>query len=332
MADRRGRRHIMARVGRDGSSLSFRNPWIRGAGIVIAAGGALGLAAGTYAYAIEPRRLQVVRYCLHVPELPEALRGVRIAHLTDFHVGMEGTRRSTLRRAIARVQAEGADLVALTGDFTHKGRWERGADLFRPLTAVSPTYAVLGNHDHLTSDAATEGIVRRLRDQGVHVLRNEHAEVSLRQGAGCILVVAVDDPRLDYDDLGRAMKGIPSAAEPDRPAILLGHVPDIVEKAPRGRFALTLAGHTHGGQLRLSPLKRFTPLEVPMIVGDLESRYPRGTHVVNGNPLFVSNGLGLSGVPFRFLAPPQVAFFTLTPDVNQEKDADDPDRYFSEQA
>ncbi len=305
--------------------------WGRRVVVAAASALALGAVAGSYAYAIEPRRLQVVRYRLGIAGLPHALNGVRIAHLTDFHVGMEGTRRSTLRRAVDRVCREGVDLSALTGDFTHEGVWNPDADLFRPLTKVCPTFAVLGNHDHLANEVATQGIVHRLRDQGVQVLRNQHADVPVRQGTGRILIVAVDDPRLGYDNLGRAMAGTPPAAEQDRPAILLGHVPDIVEQAPPGRFALTLAGHTHGGQLRFSPLKRFTPLEVPMIVGDLDSHYPRGTHVVRGNPLFVNNGLGVSGVPFRFMAPPQVAVFTLVPGVDEEKDIDDPERYFFEE-
>ncbi len=328
MTDRRRRLPLRASDKRGLAIAMVGSDWGRRASIGAAAALALGVTAASYAYAIEPRRLQTVRYRLGVAGLPAALDGVRIAHLTDFHVGMEGTRRSTLRRAIGRVRAEGVDLAALTGDFTHNGVWERGADLFRPLTEICPTYAVLGNHDHLANEVATQGIVHRLRDQGVCVLRNQHADVPVRQGAGRILIVAVDDPRLGYDDLDRAMRGVPAHAEPDRPAILLGHVPDIVEQAPPGRFALTLAGHTHGGQLRFSPLKRFTPLELPMIAGDLDSHYPRGTHVVNGNPLFVNNGLGVSGVPFRFLAPPQVAFFTLTPMVHEEKDRDDPERYF----
>ncbi len=312
----------------DLSTVMFASDWGRRGSMAAAAAVTLGAVAAGYAYAVEPRRLQTVRYRLGVAGLPAALHGVRIAHLTDFHVGMEGTRQSTLRRAIDKVRSERVDLAALTGDFTHNGVWERGANLFRPLTEVCPTFAVLGNHDHLTNEVATQGIVHRLRDQGVCVLRNQHADVPVRQGAGHILIVAVDDPRLGYDDLGRAMRGVPAHAEADRPAILLGHVPDIVEQAPAARFALTLAGHTHGGQLRISPLKRFTPLEVPMIAGDLDSHYPRGTHVVNSNPLFVNNGLGVSGVPFRFLAPPQVAFFTLTPKVDEEKDLDDPERYF----
>lgn len=300
--------------------------------VLIAAGAAVaaGLAAVGYAYAIEPRRLQQRRYRVGVAGLPPALRGVRIAHLTDFHVGMAGTRRSTLRRAVDVAVSWQPDIVALTGDFVHEGRWEPGAELFAGLTRIAPTFAVLGNHDHKQDAAATDRIVSALGDQGVVVLRNEHRVVPIGKRGGEVVLVAVDDPSQGRDDLAAAMAGLPAVPEPDRPTILLGHAPEIVDQAPPNRFALTLAGHTHGGQLRFSPFTFRTPLELPMIAGGLDSPYPRGVHVVNGNPLFVNSGLGVSGIPFRFLAPPQVACFTLERGVDLEKPGDEAERFLVE--
>ncbi len=309
---------------------SRRWPRTRGA-VRAAAGAAAGLtvAAGLafYAFAIEPRRVQVVRYRVGVPALPPALGGIRIAHLTDFHIGSRPTHRGTLYRAVGAAVSARPDLIALTGDFVDDGVWEPVPGLFARLAAVAPTLAVLGNHDRDAGERATAGVIRNLEREGVRVLRNEHLTVQIRNAE--LLVVAVDDPYRDYDDLAAAMGGIATTADPARPALLLAHVPDIVERAPVGRFALALAGHTHGGQVRLSPLKRFTPLEVSMIAGGLDSRYPRGTRVLRGNPLFVSNGLGLSSLPMRFLAPPQIAVFTLEPGVDEKRDADDPERFFT---
>jgi predicted MPP superfamily phosphohydrolase len=197
------------------------------------------------------------------------------------------------------------------------------------LARAVPTFAVLGNHDVLGSPAATEKIVAALRAQGVRVLRNEHRIVPVRNGRGHLVLVAVDDPSLGHDDLATAMVGLPAAADPARPTILLGHAPEIVDRAPPARFALTVAGHTHGGQLRFSPFKHRTPLELPMIAGGLDSPYARGTHVVHGNPLFVNSGLGVSGIPFRFLAPPQVACFTLDRGIDADKPPDDPARFLT---
>lgn len=289
----------------------------------------VGLGLLAYATFVEPRRLQTRRYRLGVPDLPPSLEGVTIAHLTDFHVGMAGTRRVTLERAIAAARAWRPDVVALTGDFVHEGRWESGAGLFKGLAATAPCFAVLGNHDHADSAPATERIVAALGNQGVTVLRNEHRLVPVREGGGELLLVAVDDPSQGRDDLASAMAGLPAEPDPARPALLLGHAPDVVDRAPARRFALVLAGHTHGGQLRLSPFKRRTPLDLPMTVGGLDSPYARGSLVVNGNPLFVNGGLGVSGVPFRFLAPPQVVGFVLTRTFDEAKAEDHPERFFS---
>ena len=285
-----------------------------------------------YAYAIEPRRLQELHVRVGVPDLPDALAGVRIAHLTDFHVGMLGTRRSTLRRAIAVAQTWSPDLIALTGDFIHDGRWQPGATLFRELTRMAPAFAVLGNHDYDDSPHETAGIIAALEAQGITVLRNEHRVVPIGDRGGEMVVVAVDDPSLSRDDIRSAMAGLPSERDPDRPTILLAHAPDVVDQAPPHRFALTLAGHTHGGQLRFSPFTRWTPLEFPMIAGGLDSAYPRGAHVVQGNPLFVNSGLGVSGVPFRFLAPPQVVCFTLVRNIDVAKEPDDPERFLTQRS
>lgn len=294
--------------------------------VAAAAGfGALLAAALAYARWIEPRRLQAVVFRVGVPGLPAALEGTRIAHLTDFHAGTAGTHLPTLRRAVAVARDWRPDLVALTGDFADDGRWRRDLHLFENLATAAPTVAVLGNHDRMASPAATERIVAGLKEQGVTVLRNEHRIVPVPGGA--LEVVAVDDPSTDRDDTASALAGLPPHPNPARPAVLLGHAPDVVDRAPAGRFALALAGHTHGGQIRSSPFRRKTPLDISMTVGGLDSPYARETHLVRGIPLFVSNGLGQSGVPFRFLAPPQVALFVLTASLDESKDADDPDRF-----
>lgn len=160
------------------------------------------------------------------------------------------------------------------------------------------------------------------------MLRNEHRVLSLR-GGGRFVVVAVDDPSLGHDDLPAAMAGLPDERQAALPAILLGHAPDIADRAPAGRFALVLAGHTHGGQIRFSPFKRRTPLELPMIAGGLDSAYARGTHLVRGNPLSVNAGLGVSGIPFRFLAPPEVVLLTFARGLAEDRGEGDAGRYLT---
>ena len=280
------------------------------AGRVLPAAGVAACAMFVYAAFLEPRRLRAVAYTLLVPDLPPPLAGLRVAHLTDFHVGMRGTPPSVLRRAVSQAMAWRPDLALLTGDFVHGGRWLAEADLFRGLAETTPTFAVLGNHDGWGARRETEQIAAALEDSGVTVLRNRWRTVEIGD-RGEVVLVGVDDPSLQRDDLALAMDGLPTNADPSRPTILLAHAPEIADRAPERRFALIVCGHTHGGQLRLSPVQHRTFLDFGMMAGGLVSPYARGAWVVRGNPLFVNSGLGLSGLPFRFLSPPEVALFTL---------------------
>lgn len=296
--------------------------------VVVGLGGLIAL-IGVYAIAIEPRRLQIVHYRLGVADLSPNLQGTVIVHLTDFHAGMRGTRQATLKRAVRAARAARPDLIALTGDFVDAGIWERSAAVIGGLSTAAPTLAVLGNHDRESSARQTRQVVDHLRALGVQVLANEHATIPVHGGAGHLTIVAVDDPVTGHADLTAAMDGLPSTADPNEPTLLLAHAPDIVDRAPERRFVLTLAGHTHGAQVRLSPFHQRTPLDLPMVAGGLDSAYARGAHVVRGNPLYVNNGLGVSSLPIRFLAPPQLAIFTLERGIDQSREAGDPERFFS---
>lgn len=277
---------------------------------ILAGGG--GLATLVYAAVIEPRWLQAIAYTLLVPKLPDALAGVRIAHLTDFHVGMRGTPPSLLERAVAQARAWRPDLALLTGDFVHGGRWVPEADLFRDLAAEVPTFAVLGNHDSWVSRSETDRVADALRESGVSVLRNEATTVTLAN-RGQLALVGVDDPSFQFDDLDRAMADLPTAADPNCPTILLAHAPEMADRVPEGRFALIASGHTHGGQIHASPGQHRTIFEFGMLAGGLLSPYPRGPWLVRDNPLYVNSGLGLSGIPLRFRARPEAVLFILQP-------------------
>lgn len=273
--------------------------------------------------------MQAVRYDVGVEDLPAGLDGFRIAHLTDFHLGGGGDNGNALERSIDVVLAAEPDLIVFTGDVAHKGYWVGGDDLLSRLPAIAPSIAILGNHDWRHDESGAKEITDRLRALGFQVLSNESTTVARRNGAGKLLVVGVDDSYTGHADFGAAMSNVEAAGDEMLPGILLTHVPDVVDEAPGGRFALTLAGHTHGGQVRLSPFKRDSPLDFPMHLADLNSQYVRGTHAVRGNPIFVGNGTGSSGKPFRFLAPPQTAIFTLRSGIDASFDLDDEDRYFT---
>jgi predicted MPP superfamily phosphohydrolase len=206
-------------------------------------------------------------------------------------------------RAVATAIALRPDLVLLTGDYSHDGT-PVDLDVLRPLARAAPTFAVLGNHDFFAGVARADQIAATLAGYGIAVLRNAMLEfvhngmagtiAGFEQGGGGITV-----------DAGEILRQVADR----RPQIALVHEPDIVERFPHGAVGLTLAGHTHGAQVRLSPLQgidwiRWSPTEC-------RSRYPRGWFVVRGNRLYVSRGLGVSGLPVRIAARPELASFVL---------------------
>lgn len=266
---------------------------------------AAGAAVLTYANLIEPRWLRVERWTARIPGLPSSWEGMRVAHLTDFQIGMWLQSPSLGRRAVERALSLEPDVVFLTGDYMQYGRWSSKAEIFREMAQRVPTYAVLGNHDHLKSAPDTDVITEGLRAQGVTVLNNEHVPFTWRGESWEI--VGIDDLATEHSDLLTAITGIPRDT---KLLCLLTHVPEGADYAPECWFPLMLAGHTHGAQVRLSPLRRLSWLRLAK--GVTHSKYPRGWFEVQGGLLYVNRGLGLSNLPVRFGAPPEVALLVLT--------------------
>jgi predicted MPP superfamily phosphohydrolase len=159
----------------------------------------------------------------------------------------------------------------------------------------SPAVAVLGNHDW---GHEGHGVGAALRHAGIPVLENEHLTVELREGP--LHVGGVADTRHRDPRVGSTLAGIPEG----EPILLLSHDPDVFPYVP-ARVSLTLAGHLHGGQVDLPVIRRFV---MPSRHG---SRYKEGHVVESGRHLFVSRGVGETGVPIRIGAPPEVPILRL---------------------
>lgn len=273
---------------------------------LVVAGGAAAGSLLAYAHVVEPRWLKTERWTVRIPDLPDAWEGLRVAHLTDFEMGMWLQSGALVRRAVERAIALRPDIVYLTGDFTHDGRWPASAaGLLRPLTRMARVFAVLGNHDHTGAPRNAQAVAEGLRREGVTVLMNEHAPFDWR--GHCWMVVGVDDFATGHSDLLRASTGIPRGA---RLLTLLTHVPEAAEYAPEGWFPLMVAGHTHGAQVRITPLHR---LARRLGYGDEYAlKHTSGWFDVAGGLMYVNRGIGLSLLPLRLAARPEVALFVLT--------------------
>ena len=236
---------------------------------------------------------------LELTGLPEELDGLRIVHLSDFHLGVPSPGLGAAWQAVAWAREREPDLVAVTGDLlTHP----RGEPMLRRMARVlpRPTLAVLGNHDVAISrdPQARRSDLREL--EPATLLRDEGRMLELR---GRNVWVAGTDPRLIVHNRRKADPN--SLAREADLSILLCHYPRVVEHLEPGRFDLVLAGHMHDGQICLPYPGGKVPLSHP------GAEYLAGVYRSPAAAMHVSPGLGTTFVPFRFAARPEATELVL---------------------
>lgn len=296
-----------------------RRSLIRG----LAASGALGTSLAAYAGGIEPLSLTVTRYAIATrAPWPPGLT-LKIAVLSDIHACEPWMSAARIAGIVRRTNALGADLIVLLGDYVagqnfvtryvDAAEW---APILGELRAPLGTYAILGNHDWWEDRTAQKRGAgptiagAALERAGIRVLENE--AVSLPVANHAIWLAGLGDQlafvpglkrwgrkRGGIDDLDGTLAGIPEGA----PTILLAHEPDIFPKVP-AHVALTLSGHTHGGQVRLFGY-------APVVPSRFGARYAYG-HVREQTDLVVSGGLGLSVLPVRLGVTPEIVMVELS--------------------
>jgi uncharacterized protein len=242
------------------------------------------------------RRLELTP--LELPLRPGAagLDGLRLAFLSDLHAG-SFCDESDLARLFDRVQEQQPDLVLFGGDLINT-RDREILLLERPLRRLRPRYgmfAVPGNHDHFFGPDIRLWQAF-LEQQGVQVLNNRGCRIE--HGSGSLWLCGVDDLTEGAPDLASALVG----RRPGETAILLSHHPDFFFEAAAVDVDLQLSGHTHGGQIRIAG---WAPIH--------HSRfdYERGWFRENDCRLYVSRGAGVTVLPLRIDAPPEVPIVTL---------------------
>ncbi|WP_242395394.1 metallophosphoesterase [Anaeromyxobacter oryzisoli] len=270
-----------------------RRSFLKGAALLGAAGALGTLPATTDAQHPTP---EAERVTFAVPGLDPAHDGLRVAQLSDLHVGPR-TPPELIRTAIEEANAFRPDLVVLTGDYVCRRSREIQAVREQLGGLAAPTIAVLGNHDVWVDPS---GVAAALRGLGYEVLDNAWTAVRLR-GAP-LSVVGVGDRLTRRDDVPRATRGLPAGAAP----LVLAHGPRSADRLRAlGRPLLCLSGHTHGGQINLPIL---TPLFLHGLVGE---PYVRGPYRLGEVSLYVNRGIGMSGIRVRINSPPEVTLATL---------------------
>jgi predicted MPP superfamily phosphohydrolase len=291
----------------------------RAAGGVLATGALL---AG-WAFGVEPGwRLRLVRHRVASPGWPAHLPPITIACLADPHLGGPHTPPERLAHAVAIVNGLAPDMVVLLGDYLADHRWVTRSYAMADAAAVLAElrvpplgrHVILGNHDWWGDPATRRGGLPRaaavFAAAGLPVLHNDVTR--LPHAGGAVVVGGLGSQwaiplgrgrgHAGRDDLPGTLARIPSDGAP---VILLAHEPDIFPRVPR-RVALTLSGHTHGGQVRIAGWS-------PVVPSRFGNRYAWGHVEEEGRHLVVSGGIGQSILPVRFGMPPEITLVELGP-------------------
>lgn len=295
--------------------LMTRRAVVTGAGLT-----AFGL--GGYAFAIEPGfRLEITSYRVTPANWPRDF-DLRIAVIADLHAGEPQMPAQRIAHIVEATNALKPDLIVLLGDYVaaHKfvtrivpsGEW---AGLLGTLKAPLGVHAVLGNHDWWDdpgSQARRGGPTLSrlaLEAAGIGVLENDAVRLSKAGKPFWLLGLADQLALLPLPGAPRSrgrsratglhdLAGTLARINDDAPAILLAHEPDIFPRVPN-RVALTISGHTHGGQVRVAGYS-------PIVPSNFGNRYAYGHMIEQGRHLIVSGGLGTSTLPVRFGVPPEI--------------------------
>ena len=270
------------------------------AGVLLGGLAAAGLAWGWF----EAGWPRLERIELELAELPTELDGLRIAHLSDFHLGVPSRARRASELAVAWVEETRPDLVAVTGDLLTRSR---GAPLLHRLidrlSAVAPTFLILGNHDFAISRDPFADRSPPLDFSPARLLSDEGTTLEVR---GRTLYIAGADPRSRWSRWRPQPEQLAVPRAESDLSILLLHYPRLVDHIPRGAFDLVLAGHMHGGQINL-------PYPGGKLhLAHLGARFTRGVYRLPATTMHVSAGLGTTFVPFRFAARPEATELVLT--------------------
>jgi predicted MPP superfamily phosphohydrolase len=301
-------------------SALIRTSLLAGAGLAIV-GGLVGL----WGFVVEPRLVQRRSITAWLPNLPACWEGQQIALLGDFQIGAPLANTDAVRHAIDQVIASRPAAALLAGDYVYNLAREPAAvaaevrRLLRPLMAAGiPTFGVLGNHDFNledTPDPARQSqlaqlVETTLQTTGIRILRNQAALIPAprptSRAADALYVVGLGEHAVGQDDWRAAFRGLPTGA----PRIVLAHDPAALQPIPAHWAPLALAGHTHGGQIRLPLKPSWTPARWSRPWPEYVDGWVRG-FLQPGNHLYVNRGIGFSHLPMRLGAPPEVTLVTL---------------------
>jgi predicted MPP superfamily phosphohydrolase len=266
--------------------------------VLLVAAGALALDA----FWLEPSSLRTAEHTLHIDGAKTAnIDGLRIAVIADLHAGAPFIDRAKIDEVVRQTMAAHPDLILLAGDYTidgvlggHYMPIEKVAEALKPLHAPLGVYAVPGNHDNW------RGVVRvaiAFQKAGIPLLVNHGALIARNHKP--LWIAGIDDFYTGPSDVNAALRGAPV-----HKALCLTHSPDVFPLLP-ATCLLTIAAHTHGGQVKLPFIGR------PIVPSHYGQRYAAGLVWQAARYLYVCTGIGTSMLPVRFGVPPEVTVLDI---------------------
>ena len=266
--------------------------------------------AGAYGLLYGRLNLQTTQQRIRLERLPKAFAGFRIAQLSDIHIGPFMTAEQ-IRKYVEITNRLKPDLIALTGDFV---TWDPSTQhaVVNALTGLHAPFGIfgcLGNHEAWSH--TEDSITRMFQDVGIRILRGERVPVTTAGQSFNLMGVDFETSRHmspgSEKFVHTYLQGVESLIAPETANILMSHNPDTFDRAAEMGIGLSLAGHTHGGQVALE----FVSPEIAP--SRLVTPYVSGWFQKPGGQLYVNRGIGTIGVPIRIGAPPEITVYELYP-------------------
>jgi len=259
-----------------------------------------------YGAYVERDKVEVTEEELFYKDLPKDLDGFIITQISDIHAGpfMDGFR---LKGFVEKMNTLESDIVVITGDIINWGSTfiAEAIDALSGLKAKKGVFAVLGNHDFYGD---LKDLCNKLEKSGVQVLRNRHQKIYNDDKSSCFYLAGIDDPRGswylndDFPFVKDTLKDIPK----DGFKVLLSHRPNVFDLAAKQGVHLTLAGHTHGGQIILPSISGHG-----LSLAGMAYEHDYGLYQKENSFLYVNKGLGVVGPPVRVNCPREITRISL---------------------
>ena len=281
--------------------------------VATAAAGAAPFLGAMYGFAAERLNYQVRRVEIPLANLPDALDGMKIAQLSDIHLSGYIS-RDDVRRAVDMANELSPDLSVVTGDFI-TGASDPLADCIEEIRKLSAPLGIYGcNGNHEIYAKAEDAAERLFAQGGMKLLRKENAQIDFRGARLNLIGVDYQRERGPGGVKVQTLSGVEKLVRRDMPNILLSHNPNSFNRAAELGIELSLAGHTHGGQVQVEILDhRLSPARfITDYIAGLYTR-PLGTtpEATKASHLYVNRGLGTVGAPVRLGVPPEITLITL---------------------